>query len=211
MRDDLSQSTVRGYERIIRCYIDPSVGRNRAKILQVARTAFAQSDADVSMAEISRRAGVGMATLYRNFPDRRELLEALYTDEVDAVCEAAKTSGGRGPERPSSRGSVDSSHSPPANDSSPPSCSRTRTAPTPSSARAAPEYSKPGVRCSSQPSARTRSAVTSRSNRLCLGAMMFGAFGNTDHDDCVRIIRRALDAGINFIDTADGYELASPR
>jgi AcrR family transcriptional regulator len=43
------------------------------------------------MAEISRRAGVGMATLYRNFPGRRELLEALYTDEVDAICQAAKT------------------------------------------------------------------------------------------------------------------------
>jgi AcrR family transcriptional regulator len=42
------------------------------------------------MAEISRRAGVGMATLYRNFPGRRELLEALYTDEVDAICEAAE-------------------------------------------------------------------------------------------------------------------------
>jgi AcrR family transcriptional regulator len=62
--------------------------RNRAKILAVARTAFAESDTDVSMAEISRRAGVGMATLYRNFPDRRQLLEALYTDEVDAVCAA---------------------------------------------------------------------------------------------------------------------------
>jgi AcrR family transcriptional regulator len=71
--------------------------RNRAKILQAARTAFAQSDADVSMAEISRRAGVGMATLYRNFPDRRELLEALYTDEVDAVCEAAKGPEGETP------------------------------------------------------------------------------------------------------------------
>jgi AcrR family transcriptional regulator len=65
--------------------------RNRAKILSVARTAFAESDSEVSMAEISRRAGVGMATLYRNFPDRRELLEALYTDEVDAVCEATDT------------------------------------------------------------------------------------------------------------------------
>ena len=42
-------------------------------------------------------------------------------------------------------------------------------------------------------------------SQLCLGAMMFGAFGNTDHDDAVRIIHRALDAGINFIDTADGY------
>jgi aryl-alcohol dehydrogenase-like predicted oxidoreductase len=40
---------------------------------------------------------------------------------------------------------------------------------------------------------------------LCLGAMMFGAWGNTDHDDCLRIIDRALDAGINFIDTADVY------
>ena len=40
---------------------------------------------------------------------------------------------------------------------------------------------------------------------LCLGAMMFGAWGNPDHDDAVRIIHRALDAGINFIDTADVY------
>jgi aryl-alcohol dehydrogenase-like predicted oxidoreductase len=40
---------------------------------------------------------------------------------------------------------------------------------------------------------------------LCLGAMMFGALGNPDHDDAVRIIHRALDAGITFIDTADAY------
>jgi aryl-alcohol dehydrogenase-like predicted oxidoreductase len=39
----------------------------------------------------------------------------------------------------------------------------------------------------------------------CLGAMMFGAMGNPDHDDSVRIIHKALDAGINFVDTADGY------
>jgi aryl-alcohol dehydrogenase-like predicted oxidoreductase len=39
----------------------------------------------------------------------------------------------------------------------------------------------------------------------CLGAMMFGAMGNPDHDDGVRIIHKALDAGINFIDTADRY------
>lgn len=42
------------------------------------------------MAEVSRRAGVGMATLYRNFPGRQELLEALYTDEVDVICKAAE-------------------------------------------------------------------------------------------------------------------------
>jgi aryl-alcohol dehydrogenase-like predicted oxidoreductase len=42
-------------------------------------------------------------------------------------------------------------------------------------------------------------------SQLCLGGMMFGAFGNRDHDESVQIIRKALDAGINFIDTADGY------
>ena len=42
-------------------------------------------------------------------------------------------------------------------------------------------------------------------SQLCLGAMMFGAFGNPDHDDAIKIIHKALDAGINFIDTADGY------
>ncbi len=40
---------------------------------------------------------------------------------------------------------------------------------------------------------------------LCLGAMMFGAWGNTDHEDSIRIIHAALDAGINFVDTADVY------
>src|SRR5688572_10990594 len=39
----------------------------------------------------------------------------------------------------------------------------------------------------------------------CLGAMMFGKLANADHDDCARIIHKALDFGINFIDTADGY------
>jgi AcrR family transcriptional regulator len=65
--------------------------KNRDRILTVAREAFAEERTEISMAEISRRAGVGMATLYRNFPGRRELLEALYTGEVDAVCEAAKS------------------------------------------------------------------------------------------------------------------------
>ena len=49
------------------------------------------------MAEVARRAGVGMATLYRNFPGRRELLEALYVDEVDAVCRAADALDGETP------------------------------------------------------------------------------------------------------------------
>jgi aryl-alcohol dehydrogenase-like predicted oxidoreductase len=42
-------------------------------------------------------------------------------------------------------------------------------------------------------------------SKLCLGAMMFGEWGNPDHDDSIRIIHAAMDAGINFIDTADIY------
>ncbi len=42
-------------------------------------------------------------------------------------------------------------------------------------------------------------------SRYCLGAMMFGAGGNPDHDDSIRIIHKALDFGINFVDTADRY------
>ncbi|HEY4098995.1 MAG TPA: helix-turn-helix domain-containing protein [Baekduia sp.] len=71
--------------------------RNRDKILAAAREAFAEPGAEVSMAEVSRRAGVGMATLYRNFPGRRELLEALYLDEVDALCAAAAGDEGATP------------------------------------------------------------------------------------------------------------------
>jgi aryl-alcohol dehydrogenase-like predicted oxidoreductase len=52
-----------------------------------------------------------------------------------------------------------------------------------------------------RPLGRTGVSVTP----LCLGAMMFGAFGNPDHEDSIRVIHRALDAGINFIDTADFY------
>src|SRR5262245_66517967 len=40
---------------------------------------------------------------------------------------------------------------------------------------------------------------------LCLGTMMLGAWGNTDVDECIAMVHRALDAGINFIDTADVY------
>lgn len=71
--------------------------RNREQILKAAGAAFASAEADVSMAEIARQAGVGSATLYRNFANRRELLEALYVGEIDAVCEAARTIEGASP------------------------------------------------------------------------------------------------------------------
>jgi aryl-alcohol dehydrogenase-like predicted oxidoreductase len=52
---------------------------------------------------------------------------------------------------------------------------------------------------------RTLGRTGIRVSPLCLGAMMFGAWGNPDHDDCVRIVHSALGAGINFVDTADVY------
>ncbi len=62
---------------------------NRERILTAARTVLADRTGGVSMAEVARRADVGMATLYRNFPGIRELLEALYADEVDQLIAAA--------------------------------------------------------------------------------------------------------------------------
>ncbi|MDA8292187.1 MAG: aldo/keto reductase [Actinomycetota bacterium] len=52
---------------------------------------------------------------------------------------------------------------------------------------------------------RTLGSTGMKVSTYCLGAMMFGAWGNTDTDECVRIIHAALDAGINFVDTADVY------
>ena len=71
--------------------------RNREKIVAAARAAFAEADTEVSMAEIARRAEVGMATLYRNFPSRTELLEAVYVDEVEALLAAAQPGPGSSP------------------------------------------------------------------------------------------------------------------
>jgi AcrR family transcriptional regulator len=71
--------------------------RNRRRILEAARVAFATTGAETSMAEVARRSGVGMATLYRNFASRRELLSALLSDEVDEVCAAAATIEGDSP------------------------------------------------------------------------------------------------------------------
>jgi aryl-alcohol dehydrogenase-like predicted oxidoreductase len=52
---------------------------------------------------------------------------------------------------------------------------------------------------------RTLGRTGTKVSPLCLGAMMFGAWGNPDHDESIRIIHAALDGGINFIDTADVY------
>jgi AcrR family transcriptional regulator len=63
--------------------------RNYEKVIAAAREAFAERGASTSLEEIARRAEVGIGTLYRNFPNRQALLEAVYVDEVEAMCRTA--------------------------------------------------------------------------------------------------------------------------
>jgi len=59
--------------------------RNHELVLAAAKEAFAEQGVDVAIDEIARRAGVGNATLYRHFPTRRDLIVAVYADEVAAL------------------------------------------------------------------------------------------------------------------------------
>ena len=63
--------------------------RNYEKLVVAAREAFAAGGADTSLEEVARHAGVGIATLYRNFPQRAALLEAVYLEEVQELCDSA--------------------------------------------------------------------------------------------------------------------------
>jgi AcrR family transcriptional regulator len=63
--------------------------RNYEKLVAAAREAFAQDGTSASLEEIARRAQVGIGTLYRHFPNRQTLLEAVYVDEVEALCRSA--------------------------------------------------------------------------------------------------------------------------
>lgn len=63
--------------------------RNYEKVLAAAREAFAEGGESTALEEIARRAGVGIGTLYRHFPNRQALLEALYVDEVEEMCRSA--------------------------------------------------------------------------------------------------------------------------
>jgi AcrR family transcriptional regulator len=60
--------------------------RNRLRLLEVARAAFASGEETVSLEQIARNAGVGIGTLYRHFPTRETLVEALYRQELDDLC-----------------------------------------------------------------------------------------------------------------------------
>ncbi|MBO0706133.1 MAG: helix-turn-helix transcriptional regulator [Candidatus Dormibacteraeota bacterium] len=63
--------------------------RNYDKVVAAAREAFAERGDATSLEEIARRAEVGIGTLYRNFPNRQALLEAVYVDEVAGLCRSA--------------------------------------------------------------------------------------------------------------------------
>ncbi len=68
--------------------------RNYEKVLAAAREAFAEGGESTALEEIARRAGVGIGTLYRHFPNRQALLEALYVNEVEEVCRSAERRDG---------------------------------------------------------------------------------------------------------------------
>ncbi len=67
--------------------------RNYDKLVAAAREAFAEGGEATSLESIAERAGVGIGTLYRNFPNRQALVEALYVEEVDEVCRTAAELG----------------------------------------------------------------------------------------------------------------------
>jgi AcrR family transcriptional regulator len=71
--------------------------RNYEKVLTAAREAFAEGGESTALEEIARRAGVGIGTLYRHFPNRQALLEALYVGEVEEVCRSAEQFEGAEP------------------------------------------------------------------------------------------------------------------
>ena len=64
--------------------------RNYEKLLAAGRDAFTEEGSSASLEEIARRAGVGIGTLYRHFPTRQALLEAVYVEEMDALCRSAE-------------------------------------------------------------------------------------------------------------------------
>ncbi|PBC60091.1 TetR family transcriptional regulator [Streptomyces sp. Tue6028] len=71
--------------------------RNYDALLAAARQAFAENGAEASLEDIARRAGVGIGTLYRNFPTRRHLFESVYADEVNDLCRVAQEVAGQEP------------------------------------------------------------------------------------------------------------------
>ena len=71
--------------------------RNYDALVAAAREAFTERDQDASLEEIARRAGVGIGTLYRHFPTRSDLIQAVYVEEVEALARSAESVAGLDP------------------------------------------------------------------------------------------------------------------
>jgi AcrR family transcriptional regulator len=71
--------------------------RNYDKLVTTAREVFAEQGSAATLEEISRRAGVGIGTLYRHFPARENLVEAAYVDGVEEICAAVERHAGEDP------------------------------------------------------------------------------------------------------------------
>src|SRR6476620_7222579 len=64
--------------------------RNYDALIAAARAAFTEADRDASLENIARRAGVGIGTLYRHFPTRTDLIQAVYVEEVEGMAQSAE-------------------------------------------------------------------------------------------------------------------------
>ena len=134
--------------------------RNYEKVLAAAREAFAEGGESTALEEIARRAGVGIGTLYRHFPNRQALLEALYVGEVEEICRSAAELERRGPVGGArAAGSSASSATSPRSRRSPTSCSTTWTA-TRELFKVVPRVAagRPASRCSGAPRRRASCA-----------------------------------------------------
>ena len=91
VRDDVTTATPPAPPKL-----RADAARNRARLIEAARAVFlaASPDAEVSLEQVAREAGVGIGTLYRHFPTRLDLLEAVYREEVDGLQQAADLSLG---------------------------------------------------------------------------------------------------------------------
>ena len=89
MSTEIVTTTDTGTQTLIERPKRADARRNYEKVLTAARQAFAEGGESTSLEEIARRAGVGIGTLYRHFPNRQALLEALYVGEVEEMCRSA--------------------------------------------------------------------------------------------------------------------------
>ena len=89
LSSEIMDTTEAGAQTLIERPRRADARRNYEKVLAAAREAFAEGGESTALEEIARRAGVGIGTLYRHFPNRQALLEALYAAEVEEMCRSA--------------------------------------------------------------------------------------------------------------------------